>query len=76
MRWFQGTADAVRKFLWVFEVGMKVCIHQAFLADPDYCRMDLALEIFFSHSSDLEWSLIYCYTDYCRMPRTETLRIY
>jgi glucose-1-phosphate adenylyltransferase len=23
MKWFQGTADAVRQFTWVFEVNMK-----------------------------------------------------
>lgn len=22
MKWFQGTADAVRKFIWLFEVGI------------------------------------------------------
>lgn len=25
MNWFQGTADAVRQFIWVFEVGKEVC---------------------------------------------------
>jgi hypothetical protein len=25
MKWFQGTADAVRQFTWVFEVNMKTC---------------------------------------------------
>lgn len=24
MDWFQGTADAVRQFVWVFEVGKRV----------------------------------------------------
>lgn len=26
MKWFQGTADAVRQFLWVFEVGVELFI--------------------------------------------------
>lgn len=26
-KWFQGTADAVRQFTWVFEVGAKLIIH-------------------------------------------------
>lgn len=30
MKWFQGTADAVRKFTWVFEVCVKFPIHFTF----------------------------------------------
>lgn len=26
-RWFQGTADAVRQFIWVFEVGFCKFLH-------------------------------------------------
>ena len=47
-RWFQGTADAVRQFIWVFEVGFCKFLHTLdkiwaeneanFLFD-DFCRM-------------------------------------
>lgn len=45
MKWFQGTADAVRQFLWVFEVCMELCNHLK--KNPDRNRWTLHL-IFFS----------------------------
>lgn len=31
MNWFQGTADAVRQFIWVFEVSKEVSNHSIVL---------------------------------------------
>lgn len=47
-KWFQGTADAVRQFIWVFEVGFCNFLHalekiwaenEANWLLDDFCRM-------------------------------------
>ena len=35
MNWFQGTADAVRQFIWVFEVSAYFSLWGAYLKEGD-----------------------------------------